>query len=141
VASLRARVALVRTVPAGTTCGYGATYTASRGERWGTVAIGYGDGLPRALGTAGGEAIVRGRKVPIRGRISMDMTVVDLTDLPDVEAGEAATFVGRDGEAEITVDEVAARAATISYEVLTGLGTRLPRVYLPFEGTETPSAA
>lgn len=141
VASLRARIALVRRVPPGSTCGYGATYTATREERWGTVAIGYGDGLPRALGTAGGEAIVRGRKVPIRGRVSMDVTVVDLTELPEVEAGEVATFIGRDGEAAITVDEVAARAGTISYEVLTGLGTRLPRVYLPPEGTETPSAA
>ena len=141
VAALRARIALVREVEAGSTCGYGATYTAARRERWGTVAIGYGDGLPRALGSAGGQAIVAGRLVPIRGRVSMDMTVVDLTDLPQAQAGDVATFFGRDGGAALTVDEVAARAGTISYEVLTGLGTRLPRVYLPPEGPETPSAA
>ncbi|WP_420127353.1 alanine racemase [Longimicrobium sp.] len=129
VVSLRARVALVRDVPAGWTCGYGATYTASRPERWGTLAIGYADGLRRAL-AAQGEALVRGRRVPIIGRISMDMTVVDLTEVPEARAGDAATLIGRDGGEEIGLDQVAAQAGTISYEILTGLGTRLPRVYV-----------
>lgn len=130
VAALRARVALVRRVPPGTTVGYGATYTAAREERWGTLAIGYGDGLPRRLATAGGEALVHGRRVPIVGRISMDMTVVDLTDVPgEVRAGDVATLIGSDGGDEIRVDEVAARCGTISYEILTGLGLRLPRTY------------
>ena len=133
VAALRARVALVRQVEAGATVGYGATHTARRPERWGTLAIGYGDGLPRNLSPAGGEALVRGRRVPIVGRISMDVTVVDLTDVPDARPGDAATLVGRDGDEEIRVDEVAARCGTISYEILTGLGRRLPRVYLPEE--------
>jgi alanine racemase len=139
VASLRARIALVREVEPGSTCGYGATYTATRRERWGTLSIGYGDGLPRRLSPAGGEALVRGRRVPIIGRISMDVTVVDLTDVPGpVEAGETATLIGTDGGESITVDEVAARVGTISYEVLTGLGTRLPRVYVAPDGTRTP---
>ena len=130
VAALRARVALVKRVPPGATVGYGATYTARREERWGTLAIGYGDGLPRRLTTAGGEALVHGRRVPIVGRISMDMTVVDLTDVPgEVRAGDVATLIGGDGDAEIRVDEVAARCGTISYEILTGLGLRLPRTY------------
>lgn len=139
VASLRARIVLIRDVPAGWHCGYGATYTSRRPERWGTLCIGYGDGLPRALGPGGGQALVRGRRVPILGRISMDLTVVDLTDVPQVEVGDAATLVGRDGAEEITVDEVAARSGTISYEVLTGLGTRLTRLYL--DGTRTPGDA
>ncbi len=129
VAAVRARLALVREVSAGTTVGYGATYTARGTERWGTLAIGYGDGVPRRLGPAGGEVLVRGRRVPIIGRISMDATVVDLSAVPDAEAGDVATLVGRDGADRITVDEVAARCATISYEILTGLGARLPRVY------------
>jgi alanine racemase len=129
VAALRARVALVREVPEGSTCGYGATYRARRRERWGTLAIGYGDGLPRALSPAGGEALVRGRRVPLVGRISMDVAVVDLTGVPDARAGDVATLIGRDGAEEITVDEVAARVGTISYEILTGLTPRLPRVY------------
>jgi alanine racemase len=139
VASIRARIALVKDVPAGWTCGYGATYTAHRPERWGTLAIGYGDGLPRALSPAGGQALVHGRRVPVIGRISMDMTVVDLTEIPDARAGDAATLIGRDGDEEIRVDEVARRVGTISYEILTGLGPRLPRVYL--DGTQTPGNA
>jgi alanine racemase len=130
VASVRARLALVREVPAGTSVGYGATYTASGPEVWGTAAIGYGDGLRRALGASGGEAIVRGVRVPIVGRISMDVSVLNLSRVPGVRAGDAATFIGRDGAEEIRVDEVAERCGTISYEILTGLGQRLPRVYL-----------
>jgi alanine racemase len=130
VAALRARLGLVRRVPPGTTVGYGATYTSAREERWGTLAIGYGDGLPRRLATAGGEALVHGHRVPIIGRISMDMTVVDLTGVPgQVRAGDVATLIGRDGDEEIRVDEVASRCGTISYEILTGLGLRLPRTY------------
>jgi alanine racemase len=139
VATLRARIALVREVPAGWSCGYGATYTARRPERWGTLAIGYGDGLPRALSPAGGEALVHGRRVPIIGRISMDMTVVDLTDVPEAQAGDAATLMGRDGGENIGLDEVAAKCGTISYEILTGLGARLPRVYV--DGTRSPGPA
>ncbi len=139
VASVRARIALVRDVSAGATCGYGATYTARRPERWGTLAIGYGDGLRRALSPAGGQALVHGRRVPVIGRISMDMTVVDLTEVPEAAAGDVATLIGRDGGEEITVEEVAAKVGTISYEILTGLGTRLPRLYL--DGTRTHDRA
>lgn len=129
VVSIRARLVLVRDVPAGATVGYGATHTAASPARWGTVAIGYGDGLPRALAGGGGQAIVRGRKVPIIGRISMDMTTLDLTSLPEAEVGDVCTLLGEDGGESITVDEVARRCRTISYEILTRLGTRLPRVY------------
>jgi alanine racemase len=129
VASVRARIALVRDVPPGSTVGYGATYVSRGWERWATIDIGYGDGLPRCLGNQG-AALVRGRRVPIIGRISMDMTVVDITAVPDVKIGETVTFIGRDGGAEITVEEVAHQAGTISYEILTGFTARLPRVEL-----------
>jgi alanine racemase len=130
VAAVRARVVLVRSVPEGSTVGYGATHRAGPGgERWATLAIGYGDGLPRVLGAAGGEALVGGRRAPIVGRISMDTTVVDVTGIPNVDVGDVATLIGRDGRDELTVDEVARRAGTISYEVLTGLTARLPRLY------------
>lgn len=127
VASIRARVVLVRDVPPATTVGYGATHASKGWESWATVAIGYGDGLRRSLGNAG-HAIVRGRKVRIVGRISMDLTVVDVSGVAGVEPGDVATFIGADGEEEILVDDVAAQANTISYEILTGLTTRLPRL-------------
>jgi alanine racemase len=132
VAAVRARVVHVRDAPTGTTVGYGATYRSRRDERWATLGVGYGDGLPRSLGNRG-SALLRGRRVPIVGRISMDVTVVDITDVPGVEAGEVATLVGADGGAHITVDEVAELAGTISYEILTGFTTRIPRIWLDDE--------
>ncbi len=128
VAAVRARVVHVREAPAGTTVGYGATYRSGRDERWATLGIGYGDGLPRALGNRG-SALLCGRRVPIIGRISMDVTVVDITDVPGVRTGDVATLVGSDGGAHITVDEVAELAGTISYEILTGFTARVPRVW------------
>ncbi len=127
VASVRARLVLVRDVPRGSTVGYGAEHVAEREERWGTLDIGYGDGYPRALGNRG-HALVKGQRVPIVGRISMDLTVVDLTDVRDARVGDVVTLIGADGDEEIRVEEVARHAGTIGYEVLTGLGTRLPRV-------------
>ena len=130
VVRLRARVVLIRDATSGSTLGYGATHVAAAPERWATVGIGYGDGLPRALGNRG-AALVLGRKVPIIGRISMDLTVVDITGLADLEVsvGTAVTFIGAEGEAHISLDEVAAQAGTISYEILTGLAARLPRIW------------
>ena len=125
VASVRARVVLVRDVPPGTTLGYGATYTARGNERWAAVGIGYGDGLPRVLGNRG-WAIAGGRRVPIVGRISMDTTVVRISG--DLSVGDIVTFVGRDGGVELSLEEVAESAGTIGYEILTGLSPRLPRV-------------
>ncbi len=125
VASVRARVVLVRDVPLGTTLGYGATYTARDNERWAAVGIGYGDGLPRVLGNRG-WAIAGGRRVPIVGRISMDTTVVRVTG--DLSVGDIVTFVGRDGGVELSLEEVAESAGTIGYEILTGLSPRLPRL-------------
>ena len=129
VVAIRARLSLVREVSAGTTAGYGATYAAARTERWGTAAIGYGDGLARAIAPRG-MALVRGRRVPLRGRVSMDSVVLDVSDVPGVEAGDVATFVGSDGGETIALEDVAATMGTISYEVLTRIGERLERVYL-----------
>jgi alanine racemase len=128
VVAVRARVVHVREVPEGTTVGYGATYRAGRTERWATLAIGYGDGLPRALGNRG-SALIAGRRVPIIGRISMDLTVVDITGLPQVAVGDVATLIGSDGGESIDLDDVAREAGTIGYEILTGLTPRLPRVW------------
>jgi alanine racemase len=128
VVSVHARVVHVREASEGTTLGYGSTYTAGGSERWGTLAIGYGDGLPRALSNRG-SAIVGGVRVPIIGRISMDVAVVDVSGVANVREGAVATLIGSGGGERITLDEVAAQAGTISYEVLTGLTGRLPRVW------------
>lgn len=128
VAAVRARVVHVRDAGPGRTTGYGATHRAAHEERWATLAIGYGDGLPRALGNRG-QALIKGQRVPIVGRVSMDVTVVNITGVDGVGVGDVATLIGRDGSGEITVDEVAEQVGTISYEVLTGLTSRLPRVW------------
>lgn len=127
VVAVRARVLDVRDVEAGTTVSYGATFTTERPSRLATLAIGYGDGLRRELSNRG-RALIRGREAPIRGLVCMDSTVVDVSDLPDVQVGEVATVLGRDGEQEIGLEEMAAACGTISYEILTGLGRRLPRM-------------
>jgi alanine racemase len=128
VASLRARVVHLREAEPLDTVGYGATYSAEGPEQWATLSIGYGDGLPRGLGNRG-HALLSGRKAPIIGRISMDVTVVNITDIPGVSVGDMATFIGWDGDERITVDEVAAQVDSISYEVLTGFTPRLPRIW------------
>jgi alanine racemase len=98
------------------------------------LAIGYGDGLPRGLSNKG-EALVNGRRVGIIGRISMDVTVVDISDAGSVEPGDVATLIGSDGDQTITVDDVAALMDTISYEVLTGFTPRVPRVWTDDAGS------
>jgi alanine racemase len=127
VVAVRSRLGLVRDKAPGSTAGYGATHVSARPERWGTASIGYGDGLRRAL-ASGGSALVRGVRAPVIGRISMDMTTLDLTHVPDARAGDVVTWIGADGGDGIGLDEVAARAGTIGYEILTGLNRRLPRI-------------
>lgn len=129
VTSVHARVVHVRDAAPGTTLGYGSTYAATRNERWATLSIGYGDGLPRALSNRG-KALVEGTFVPIIGRISMDVTVVDITGVQGVDTGSVATLVGEQGGLSIGLDEVAESAGTISYEVLTGWTGRLPRIWV-----------
>jgi alanine racemase len=128
VVSVHARVCHVREAAPGTTLGYNVTYRASRAERWATLSIGYGDGVPRSLSNRG-SALLEGRRVPIIGRISMDLTVVDISDLSGVKVGDVATLLGAEGREEITLDEMAGLADTVSYEILTGFTPRLPRIW------------
>ncbi len=131
VIELQARIAQVRIVPKGETVGYNAGWTAKRQTRLAVVAVGYADGYLRAAGASdaapGADAIVAGKRCPIAGRVSMDLIAVEVTDLPEGSArrGDLATLVGD----EISVDDVAAAAGTIGYEVLTSLGKRYHRVY------------
>lgn len=130
VVGLRARIIRVVDVAAGSTLGYGATYRASGAERWATLGIGYGDGYRRTASNRA-HVLVAGRRVPVVGRVSMDVTVVNITGLNGVRPGNVVTLLGRDGEGEIRLDELAGWMGTIAYEVLTGFTSRLPRVWLP----------
>jgi alanine racemase len=104
-----------------------------------TIPIGYADGLPRLLSNRG-QALVRGRRAPLVGRVCMDMTMVDVTALPEVRAGDEAVLIGCQGDEEITADEVAELAGTISYEILCRIGPRVPRIYRPTNAAGVPPA-
>jgi alanine racemase len=140
VARVRARVLEVRDVQAGATVSYGATYVTGRPSRLATIGIGYADGLPHGASNRS-SALIDGERVPIRGAVCMDITVVDVTGMDDVDAGHVATLLGRDGEAEITLAELAEADGTIEYEVLTGFGKGLPRVNVNSERVETETVA
>ena len=128
VVSVRARVVHMRQAHAGDTVGYGATYRAESNERWASLGIGYGDGIPRLLGNQG-SILIHGCRAPIIGRISMDVTVVNISEIPNVSLGDIATLIGSDKDEQITIDEIAEQADTIGYEILTGLSPRLPRIW------------
>ena len=130
VVSLEAPILQVRTIEAGETVGYNAQWTARRRTRLATIGIGYADGLPRfAMATdkkAGGEAMVAGVRCSFAGRVSMDLTVIDITDAPErVAPGDCVSLLG----SEIGIDELGVRGGTIGYEILTRLGARYHRVY------------
>lgn len=137
---LRTAVSQVTDLPAGGSVSYGRTFVAARDMRIATLPIGYADGLPRLI-SGRGHAVIRGRRVSIVGRVCMDMTMVDATPVPEVRVGDEAVLIGRQGTEEIPVDEVAALAGTISYEVLCRIGPRVPRVYHEGDSAVATSAA
>ncbi len=127
--TLKTRVSLVRELPAGHGVSYGGTFVTDRPTRVGTLAAGYADGYPRWLSNAGADVLVRGRRCPVLGRVTMDQTMVDLGALPEVAAGEEVVLLGRQGGEEIPVAELAAKAGTIPWVVFTGLTARVGRYY------------
>ena len=127
--SLKARIGLVREVPAGDSVGYGREFVAERPSKLAVLPIGYGDGVFRCAMHGGAEALVRGVRCPIVARICMDQLCLDVTDVPGVTRGDVATFIGRDGSEQISCEEFAARCGTITNEVLSRLGKRLPKVW------------
>ena len=129
VVALRARVVDLRTVPAGDTVSYGGTYRAESARRIATLAIGYADGYRRALSNRG-TALLNGQRVRVAGNVTMDMTMLDVTDVR-CQVGDVATLIGSDGTDRIDINDVGAAANISPYEVLTSLRSRLPRRYLP----------
>jgi alanine racemase len=128
VMSVKARIVQLREVPAGTPVSYGGRTVTRRRSRIAVVPVGYADGYAWRL-TGKAEALVRGRRVPVAGSVTMDMTLLDVTDA-GAEQGEEVVLLGRQGDEEITATELAAHAGTISWEILCHLGLRLPRRYV-----------
>lgn len=127
VLTLRTRVAQVRELPAGTTLGYGRTWCLAERAKIATISAGYADGLPLAL-TNRGFVFIGGRRCRIVGRISMDYTTVDVTDVPSVKPGDEVICFGRCGKDSITPDDWAALKGTHAYDIICSLGTRVQRV-------------
>ncbi|MBC7082308.1 MAG: alanine racemase [Firmicutes bacterium] len=125
--SLKTRVSFVKRVPAGTPVSYGSTYVTREDTVIATLPVGYADGLSRGLSNRG-EVLIRGRRLPIVGRICMDQCMVDAGNL-EVEVGDEAVLIGRQGDQEISAEEVADKLGTISYEVVCAISKRVPRVY------------
>jgi alanine racemase len=131
VVSLRARIVETRFIEAGESVSYGATFRATSRRRIATLAIGYADGYRRMLGNRA-PVLIGGRRAPIVGVVTMDMTMIDVTDV-SCEAGDVATLIGADGDDRIDVSEIARLGELSPYEVLTGLRGRLPRRYIESE--------
>jgi len=131
---LRTAISQLKDVPRGGSVSYGRTFVASRDLRVATLPVGYADGWGRLLSNRG-QVLIRGQRIPIIGRVCMDMTMVDVTGLPDVRVGDEAVLIGRQGSEEITADEVGEIQGTINYEVLSRISPRVPRVYLPAPST------
>lgn len=128
ILSWKCRVLQVKEVPKGTGVSYGHDFVTQRASRIATVSVGYADGYLRCL-TNRGQVLIGGRRAPVVGRVTMDMTMVDVTELPQVRSGDEVVLIGRQGEGWITADEVAAWASTINYEIFCALSHRVPRYY------------
>ena len=126
---LKSRIIYVKDVEAGAEIGYGGTFTASRKMKIATVPVGYGDGYPRGLSNKG-YVLVHGKKAPIAGRICMDQFMIDVTQIPEIKEGDVATLIGREGELEITMEELGELSGRFNYELACCIGKRIPRVYL-----------
>jgi len=130
VMSLRAVISQIKTLRAGDTVSYGRVFRAPRDMRIAIVTGGYADGYLRRNGEAGAYLLLRGRRAPIIGRICMDQLVLDVSEIPDAAPSDVVTLLGTDGEETITAEALAEMTGTIPYEILCGVGERVPRFYL-----------
>jgi alanine racemase len=128
VLSWKTRILQLKKVASGTSISYGQTFITERESLIATLPIGYADGYQRLLSNRG-EALVRGKRAPVVGRVCMDLTMLDVTDIAEIKQGDEVVLLGRQDSAEISADEMAAWSNTISYEVLTSIAARVPRIY------------
>jgi alanine racemase len=129
ILTFKTKVIAVKEVPAGTPLGYGGRYVTPRDGRIATLPAGYADGVDRRL-SGRGQVIVCGRYAPIIGTISMDLTLVDVTDFPQLNLGEEVILIGRQGDCAVTAVDIAEMTGTIPHEILSSIGKRVPRRYV-----------
>ncbi len=127
--SWKARISLVKDLPAGRGVSYGSTFVATEPMKTAVVPVGYADGFPRQLSGRGAGVLIGGQWCPVLGRVTMDQIVVDLRSVPEAHEGDEVVLIGRQGNAEIAVEEFAERAGTIPWEIFTGLKERVVRLY------------
>ncbi len=128
VMDFKACVSQVKTIHKGQSVSYGRTFIAERDTKVATIPAGYADGYPRLL-SGRSEVLVKGRRAKVIGRICMDQMMIDVTDIPGVKMGDICTLIGRDGGETVTADEIAEICGTIGYEIVSGISSRVPRVY------------
>ena len=128
VLSWKTRILQLKRVPAGSSISYGQTFVTKRESLIATLPIGYADGYSRLLSNRG-EVLVGGKRAPVAGRVCMDLTMIDVTGIEKIQPGDEVVLLGRQGDAEISADEMAAWANTISYEILTSISNRVPRIH------------
>jgi alanine racemase len=128
VLSFYTKVGLVKNLPAGTAISYGRTHVLGKDSTIAVLTGGYGDGIPLDLSNCG-EVLIRGTRLPILGRVTMDQTIVDASSLPSLEPGETATLIGKDQREEITLTDFARQARSIPYEILCSITKRVQRIY------------
>lgn len=128
VLTLKTRIHFLKSVPPGSRISYGGTFVTKRESLIATLPVGYADGYSSHLSNRG-EVLVRGKRAPVVGRVCMDLTMVDVTDVPKVSVGDEAVLIGKQGRGRITADEVARKIGSIPYEVLCLIGKRVPRIY------------
>lgn len=127
--SFKTKIALIKQVPAGTYVSYGCTFRAERPTRLAVIMIGYADGFRRKP-TNYGEVLIHGKRAPIAGRVCMDQTMIDVTDIDDVQVGDEVVLIGRQGPAEISAEEVGEKLGTNNYETIATISARLERRYV-----------
>jgi alanine racemase len=130
VMTLKSRVTLLRDLPAGRSVSYGRTFVTTLPTRVATISAGYADGFPRAISNRNGAVLVGGRRCPLLGRVTMDLMMADVTAVPGMHVGDEVVLIGKQGAEEIFVAEVAERAGTIAWEIFTGIGSRVRRMYV-----------
>lgn len=130
--TLKSRIALIREIPEGTSISYGRTYISERPMRTATLGVGYGDGYPRHVSGQGAEILIEGKRCPLLGRVTMDQIVVDISQCSaEVSCGDEVVLIGTQGDEKISTEEIASKAGSIPWEILTGITSRVERLYQP----------